>query len=87
MTDMRGSGLPLGGTGLSAEAYADFVAKEYLGDYVRGGGSAIRFVVLGSDDVGLRWRVLLPDTCSWKWLKPRLAEAITGQPAAMLFGL
>lgn len=64
MTDMRGSGLPLGGTGLSAEVYADFVAKEYLGDYVRGGGSAVRFIVLGSDDVALRWRGALAAAAS-----------------------
>lgn len=56
MTYPRGSGLPLGGTGLSAEGYAEFVAKEYLGDYVRGGGAAVRFVVVGNDDVALRWR-------------------------------
>jgi hypothetical protein len=61
---MRGSGLPLGGTGLSAEAYADFVAKEYLGDYVRGGGSAVRFIVVGSDDVALRWRLALAAAAS-----------------------
>jgi bacteriophage exclusion system BrxC/D-like protein len=64
VTDMRGSGLPLGGTGLSAEVYADFVAKEYLGDYVRGGGSAVRFIVLGSDDVALRWRGALAAAAS-----------------------
>ncbi|PZS25737.1 MAG: hypothetical protein DLM58_21835 [Pseudonocardiales bacterium] len=55
MTEMLGSGLPLGGTGLTAEAYAEFVAKEYLGGYVRGGGAAVRFVVAGSDDVAVRW--------------------------------
>ncbi len=55
MTEPLGSGLPLGGTGLTAESYAEFVAKEYLADYVRGGGAAIRFVVTGSDDVAMRW--------------------------------
>jgi hypothetical protein len=56
VNEVQGSGVPLGGTGLSAESYADFVGKEYLGDYVRGGGAAVRFIVLGSDDVAIRWR-------------------------------
>jgi hypothetical protein len=55
MSDLRGSGLPLGGLGLSAESYAEFVAKEYLGDYVRAGGAAVRFVVAGTDEVAARW--------------------------------
>ena len=55
MIDAHGSGLPLGGTGLSAESYADFVCKEYLGDYIRGGGAAVRFVVAGNDEVAVRW--------------------------------
>jgi hypothetical protein len=55
MTELRGSGLPLGGLGLNAESYADFVAKEYLGEFVRAGGAAVRFVVAGSDPVAERW--------------------------------
>lgn len=55
MSDLRGSGLPLGGLGLTAESYAEFVAKEYLGDFVRAGGAAVRFVVTGSDEVAQRW--------------------------------
>jgi hypothetical protein len=55
VTERRGSGLPLGGVGLTAGSYAEFVAKEYLGDFVRAGGAAVRFVVAGSDDVALRW--------------------------------
>lgn len=55
MTEILGSGLPLGGTGLTAESYADFVAKEYLGGYVRGGGAAVRMVVTGSEEVAQRW--------------------------------
>ena len=55
MTDIQGSGLPLGGTGLTAETYASFIAEEYLGGYVRDGGAAVRFVVTGSDDVAQRW--------------------------------
>ncbi len=55
MSELRGSGLPLGGLGLTAESYADFVAKEYLGDYVRAGGAAVRFVVAGDEDVARRW--------------------------------
>lgn len=55
MSGLRGSGLPLGGTGLTVESYADFAAKEYLGDYVRAGGAAVRFLVTGSDAVAIRW--------------------------------
>lgn len=55
MSELQGSGLPLGGTGLTVEGYADFIAKEYLGDYVRAGGAAVRFVVTGSDEVAVRW--------------------------------
>jgi hypothetical protein len=55
VSDLRGSGLPLGGLGLTAESYAEFVAKEYLGDFVRAGGAAVRFVVTGSDEVAQRW--------------------------------
>ena len=51
VNEIVGSGLPLGGTGLTPEGYAEFVAKEYLGDYVRSGGAAVRFVVVGSDTV------------------------------------
>lgn len=54
MTELDG-GLPAGGTGLGPEEYAEFVSAEYLGDYVRSGGAAVRFVVVGSDDVAARW--------------------------------
>jgi transposase-like protein len=56
------SGLPLGGTGLTVESYAEFVAKEYLGDYVRDGGAAVRFVITGSDEVAARWHRRLAGT-------------------------
>jgi hypothetical protein len=55
MSDPAGSGLPLGGTGLGPRSYADFVAKEYLGDYLRAGGSAVRFVVAGDPGVAAAW--------------------------------
>ena len=54
MTEIHG-GLPAGDTGLGPEEYAEFIAKEYLGDYVRSGGAAVRFVVAGSDEVAARW--------------------------------
>ncbi len=50
-----GSGLPLGGTGLSCSDYADFLAREYLAGYVRAGGAAVRFVVAGDEEVAGRW--------------------------------
>lgn len=55
MPDSRGSGLPLGGTGLTCETYLDFLAKDYLSTYVGAGGAAVRFVVTGSEDVNRRW--------------------------------
>lgn len=54
-TDARGSGLPLGGTGLTCQEYLDFLATDYLADYVRSGGAAVKFVVCGNDDVTRRW--------------------------------
>lgn len=55
MSDAHGSGLPLGGAGMSVASYLDFITKEYLGDYVRNGGAAVRFVVAGDDEVAARW--------------------------------
>lgn len=55
MSEFQGSGLPLGGSGLTVDSYAHFVAKNYLDDYVRAGGAAVRFIVTGSDEVALRW--------------------------------
>lgn len=60
----RGSGLPLGGTGLGPEEYAAFVAKEYLGDYVRAGGAAVRFVVAGDGEVARRWHAGLAEAAA-----------------------
>lgn len=50
---------PLGGLGMAAADYAEFIAKEYLGDYVRSGAAAVRFVVAGSADVAQRWHTYL----------------------------
>ena len=55
MSDVQGSGLPLGGTGLTVESYSKFIGEQYLGGYVRNGGAAVRFVVAGSDEVAVRW--------------------------------
>jgi hypothetical protein len=55
MGEAPASGLPLGGAGMSVAGYVDFIAKEYLGDYVRNGGAAVRFVVVGDDEVAARW--------------------------------
>lgn len=64
MSQTLGSGLPLGGTGLTVESYDKFIAEEYLGDYVRGGGAAVRFVVAGSDEVAARWHRRLARTAA-----------------------
>lgn len=60
MTEILGN-LPAGGIGLGPEEYAEFVSKEYLGDYVRSGGAAVRFLVAGSDEVAVRWHRSLAD--------------------------
>lgn len=48
-------GLPAGGIGLGVQEYAEFVSIEYLDDYVRSGGAAVRFVVVGGDEIAARW--------------------------------
>lgn len=48
-------GFPAGGAGLTVEGYLEFLRKEYLGDFVRAGGAAVRFVVLGDEGVARRW--------------------------------
>lgn len=58
---MTQDSVPLGGAPLGVEAYADFVAKEYLGDFIRAGGGAVRVVVVGSDEVARRWHARLAD--------------------------
>ena len=55
MSELRASGLPLGGTGLTTEAYLEFLGADYLAGFVRAGGAAVRFVVAGDDDVAKRW--------------------------------
>ncbi len=62
--ESRGSGMPLGGTGLEVKGYAEFVAQEYLADYVAEGGAAVRFVVAGDDDVARRWHAALADVAA-----------------------
>ena len=32
---------------LTAEGYVDFLRSEYLADFIKGGGSAVKFVVGG----------------------------------------
>lgn len=55
MTAALHGALPTGGLGLGVAEYVEFLAKEYLGDYVHHGGAAVRFVVPGSDEVAARW--------------------------------
>lgn len=63
MTELDGripaGGGPAGGTGLGPQEYAGFVGTEYLDDYIRSGGAAVRFVVAGSDEVATRWHAAL----------------------------
>ncbi len=47
-------GVP-GGIGLDVDGYAEFLAKNYLGEYIRAGGGAVRLVVTGDDEVAARW--------------------------------
>jgi len=46
---------PSGGAGLTVDGYLEFLRNEYLGDFIRAGGAAVRFLVLGDDDVVRRW--------------------------------
>lgn len=59
--DLHGSGLPLGGTGLTCAGYLDILAGEYLAEYISAGGAAVRFVVAGSEEVARRWHGGLSD--------------------------
>lgn len=36
---------------LTAQGYADFLRSEYLGDFIKGGGSAVKFVVEDGDEL------------------------------------
>lgn len=64
MTEARGSGFPLGGTGLTCRSYLDFLATDYVDTYVRAGGAAVKFVVTGSDDVSGRWHAGLAEVAA-----------------------
>lgn len=55
MSEARAAGMPLGGAGTTVASYVSFVAGEYLSDYVRDGGAAVRFVVTGDEGVASRW--------------------------------
>jgi hypothetical protein len=61
MAELIASGVPLGGAGLGCQEYLDFLDREYIGEYVRAGGSAVRFVVAGDDDVSARWHAGFAD--------------------------
>lgn len=47
-------GLPPGGLGLGVDAYLEFVGEEYLADFVRRGGAAVKLAVTGDDAVAAR---------------------------------
>lgn len=51
---MLSRGVP-GGIGLDVDPYVEFLATEYLGDYISAGGAAVRFVVTGDEEVNERW--------------------------------
>lgn len=55
---------PAGGAGLPVPDYAEFITREYLSGYVRGGGAAVRFVVAGDDDVAARWHRAVRDAAA-----------------------
>lgn len=50
-----GGGVPAGGGGLDVESYVAFLRSEYLDDYVRSGGAAVKMVVAGGDEVAERF--------------------------------
>ena len=77
MSELRGSGLPLGGTGLTTEAYLEFLVNDYLSGFIRAGGAAVRFVVAGDDDVAKRWHTGLAqisDTSGYLYVAVDAAE-------------
>jgi hypothetical protein len=47
--------LPLGGAGLGAEEYVEFLRKEYLADFIRRGGASVKVVVAGDGQVAGRF--------------------------------
>lgn len=47
-------GLPPGGVGLRVDEYLEFVRKEYLADFIRRGGAAVKLAVTGDDEVAAR---------------------------------
>ena len=71
----RGAGLPLGGIGLEVSGYAEFVAKEYLADYVASGGAAVRFVVAGDEGVARRWHARLAEVAAGEGYEYVAADA------------
>jgi len=71
----RGAGLPLGGIGLEVGGYAEFIAKEYLADYVASGGAAVRFVVAGDEGVARRWHARLAEVAAGEGYEYVAADA------------
>ena len=71
----RGAGLPAGGIGLEVSGYAEFVAKEYLADYVASGGAAVRFVVAGDEGVARRWHARLAEVAAGEGYEYVAADA------------
>lgn len=53
-TEATRGGLPPGGIGLGVDEYLEFVRKEYLADFVRRGGAAVKLAVPGSDGAAAR---------------------------------
>lgn len=49
----------LGGGSLGAEEYAEFLAADYLGDYIPAGGAAVKVAVVGLGDVANRFEAAL----------------------------
>jgi P-loop Domain of unknown function (DUF2791) len=47
--------LPVGGAGLGVDEYLEFLSKEYLADFIRRGGAAVKVAVVGDDQVAERF--------------------------------
>jgi hypothetical protein len=56
------AGVPAGGAGLRVEDYLAFLGEEYLADFVRSGGAAVKVAVPGDADVAGRFRDGLAQT-------------------------
>jgi len=65
MATRRSEGeLPIGGAGLGAAEYLEFLRKEYLADFIRRGGASVKVAVVGGDRVAERFHTGLAEAAT-----------------------